>query len=160
MQVKIVMDSMLSDDASADTTALEGTLESFRALVSENTEGLAKYVKELQAIAAFQKAEADSLKEEAAKNLARVEKIMSNIGDCLNTMGMTEAQAGAYKFKFKAGSTVTQVDESILPKKYFVTKTIKETKPLPKPELKKLVESGLSIKGVTIVKNPPKLELK
>lgn len=160
MQVKMAMDSMLSDDAAADTEAYEMTLESMKELVSENSVGLAKYAKELEAIAKFQKDEAKALAAEAKKTEAKAEKLLKSIGDCLKLMDLTEVQAGAYKFKFKKGSEITLVNEDELPAAYFTEKTVVERKPLPKDELKKLVKGGLSIKGVQVVRNPDKLELK
>ena len=155
------MDMILSDDPDQDIEAYEVTLESFKALVGDKSEGLAKYVKELQAVAAFQKQEAKELAEMAKKTAEKADKAMQRIGECLTAMELDEVQAGAYKFKFKKGSTVTEVDESELPERYW--KTVRPPpvrKPLTKPELKKLVDSGISIKGVKVVQNPPKLELK
>lgn len=156
------MDSMLSDNSEMDTEPYEITLESFKALVGDNSEGLAKYVKELQAVAEFQNNEAKELAAMAKKTAAKADKAMEQIAQCLTAMELDEVQAGAYKFKFKKGSTVTEVDESELPKKYWTTVPPPPPvrKPFTKPELKKLVDSGISIKGVKIVQNPPKLELK
>lgn len=154
-----MMDSMLSDE---DTEAYEMTLESIKSLVSDSSEGLAKYVKEIQAVAAWQKAEADALKAEADKNLAKAEKLMQSIGECLTLMELKEVQAGPYQFKFRKGSEITLVDEKELPDAYWVTvpPPPPTRKPLPKNELKKLVKEGISIKGVQVVRNPDKLELK
>ena len=151
---------ILSDDPDQDIEAYEVTLESFKALVGDKSEGLAKYVKELQAVAAFQKQEAKELAEMAKKTAEKADKAMQRIGECLTAMELDEVQAGAYKFKFKKGSTVTEVDESELPEAYWIQPPAPPRKPLTKPELKKLVDSGISIKGVKVVQNPPKLELK
>lgn len=173
LQVKMVMDSILSEDYSEHAIAnweghpefdqeLLDLKESFKNAVVEKAGDVAKYVKELQAVAAFQKAEAASLKAEAEKTLAKADKVMANVAECLNAMELKEVQAGAYKFKFKAGSTVTEVDEKLLPKAYWVQPptVVPPKKPLSKPELKKLVDSGISIEGVKVIKNPDKLELK
>ena len=151
---------ILSDDPDQDIEAYEVTLESFKALVGDKSEGLAKYVKELQAVAEFQKQEAKELAEMAKQTAEKAEKAMAQIAQCLTVMGLEEVQAGAYKFKFKKGSTVTEVDESELPEAYWIQPPAPPRKPLTKPELKKLVDSGISIKGVKVVQNPPKLELK
>lgn len=151
---------ILSDDPEQDVEAYEVTLESFKELVASNSEGLAKYVKELQAVAEIQKAEAKVLADMAKQTAEKADKAMEQIAQCLTAMELKEVQAGPYKFKFKAGSTITEVDEKELPDAYWVQPPAPPRKPLSKPELKKLVESGVSIKGVRIVKNPPKLELK
>jgi len=53
---------------------------------------------------------------------------------------------------------VTEVDTALLPKQYWTSKTVES--PFTKPELKKLVDAGTAIAGVTIVQNPDKLEIK
>lgn len=163
MKVKMAMDSVLSDSPDADTEAYEMTMESIKSLVSDSADGLAKYLKELEAIEKFQKEEAAALKLEAEKTAKRKEKVLENIAEAMKVMDLKEVQAGAYKFKFKKGSEITEVDESLLPDNYWVEvpPTPPSRKPMTKPELKKLVkDSGISIPGVEIKRNPDKLELK
>lgn len=152
---------MFTDNPEADTEAYEMTLESIKALVSDSAEGLAKYLKELEAVEKFQKLEAEALKAEAAKTAKRKEKLLENIAEAMTAMELKEIQAGAYKFKFKKGSEVTEVNEHELPPMYFTEETVTIRKPLPKNDLKKAVkESGITIPGVEIKRNPDKLELK
>lgn len=163
MQVKIAMDSILSDNPDADVESYEMTMESIKALVSESAEGLAKYAKELEAVAKIQEEEAKSLKAEADRTKKRMDKLMENIAGAMKLMELEEVQAGAYKFKFKKGSEITEVDESKLPDKYWVTSPPPPPtrKPMAKNDLKKLVkDSGVSIPGVKVIRNPDKLELK
>lgn len=163
MQVKMAMDSMLSDDVTTDTEAYEMTLESIKTMVGENSQELAMYVKELEATAETQEKLAADLKAEAEKNKLRALKVMDSIATSLKLMELNEVQAGAYKFKFKKGSEVTIVDESQLPDNYWVEvpPTPPSRKPMAKNDLKKLVkQSGITIPGVEIVRNPDKLELK
>ena len=128
-------------------------------IIQEHSEDVAKYVKELELIAAAQKAEAKALAEEAEKNKARAARIMKDLEHTMIQMGLQEVKAGPYQFKFKKGSTVTIVDEKRLPEQYW--KEVPATKvPLTKPELKKLMDAGTMIEGVQIVKNPDTLTLK
>lgn len=159
MKVKMAMDSVLSDSPDADTEAYEMTMESIKALVSDSADGLAKYLKELEAIEQFQKEEAKALQELAKKTAKRKEKLLENIAEAMTAMELKEVQAGAYKFKFKKGSEVTEVNEHELPPMYFTEEIVR--KPLPKADLKKAVkESGITIPGVQVIRNPDKLELK
>lgn len=161
MQVKIAMDSILSDNPDADVESYEMTMDSIKSLVSESSAGLAKYLKELEAVEKFQKEEAAALKLEAEKTAKRKEALLEQIGHAMKLMELKEVQAGAYKFKFKMGSEITEVDESLLPSAYFKEEVVTTRKPLPKNELKKLVkESKISIPGVEVKRNPDKLELK
>ena len=163
MQVKIAMDSILSDNPDADVESYEMTMESIKSLVSESSAGLAKYLKELEAVEKFQKDEAAALKLEAEKTAKRKEALLEQIGHAMKLMELKEVQAGAYKFKFKKGSEITELDESLLPDKYWVTSPPPPPtrKPMAKNDLKKLVkDSGVSIPGVKVIRNPDKLELK
>lgn len=159
IQVKTLMDSMYTDNPEADTETYEMTLESIKSLVTEQAAGLAKYLKELEAIEQFQKEEAKALQELAKKTAKRKEKLLENIAEAMTAMELKEVQAGAYKFKFKKGSEVTEVNEHELPPMYFTEEIVR--KPLPKADLKKAVkESGITIPGVQVIRNPDKLELK
>lgn len=149
---------MYSDDATQET--LNELAESYKKAVVENGDSLAKYVKELQFIAKAQADEAKSLAEEAKKNAEKADKVMEDISKVMNVMELKEIQAGPYKFRFKKGSEVTEVDEKLLPESYFVEVPATK-KPLGKTELKRLIKkSGISIPGVKIIRNPDKLELK
>lgn len=150
------MEATYSDDAAP---ALAELVEMYKPIISEHSEDVAKYVKELELVAAAQKAEAKALAEEAEKNKDRAARIMKDLEHTMNQMGLTEVKAGPYQFKFKKGSTVTIVDEARLPEQYW--KEVPATKvPLTKPELKKLMDAGTMIDGVQIVKNPDTLTLK
>mgnify|MGYP002524543799 CR=1 FL=1 len=149
---------MYSDDASSET--LNEIAESYKKTVMENGDSLAKYVKELEFIAKAQKEEAKILAEEAKKTEAKAAKVLEDIANVMQAMELKELQAGPYKFKFKKGSEIVKVDENELPEKYFVEVPATK-KPLGKPELKKIIkESGISIPGVEIKRNPDRLELK
>ena len=156
LETKAVLEATYSSDAEP---ALNELVEMYRPIVEERSEDIAKYVKELQLVAAAQKAEAAALTDAAKQNAARAERIMKDLEHTMMQMGLKEVKAGPYQFKFKKGSTVTIVDESRLPDQYW--KEVPATKqPLSKPELKKLMDAGTMIEGVQIVKNPDTLTLK
>lgn len=150
---------MYSDDPEL-AKELSEVADHYKQIVAERGDSLAKYVKELQFIAKVQAEEAKSLAEEAKKNAEKADKVMEDIAKIMNVMELKEIQAGPYKFRFKKGSEVTEIDENLLPDSYFVEVPATK-KPLGKTELKNLVkESGVSIPGVKIIRNPDKLELK
>lgn len=144
--------------SSEDEELKEDTLASLLPMVEEKAEDVAKYIRELEMIAATQKAEAKRLSEEAVKTSERAAKVMKHVAECLQQMEQKELQAGAYKFKFTKGREVVEVDEKLLPKEYKTIETIE--KPMSKNDLKALIKNGEVIEGVRIVRNPDSLSLK
>lgn len=154
LRVKSQLDELnLSDDTYRDT------LKFYAEQIEESAEDLVKYQKELLILAEAQKAEATRLIESAKAKEAKAEAILKSIEEAMKAIDKKELDAGVYKLKFKKGSTITEVDDKLLPLKYWVT-VPSSRKPMGKPELKKLVDAGTQIAGVKIVQNPDKLEVK
>jgi sulfur carrier protein ThiS len=141
-----------SEEVTADT------LEWYQDNIIDHAEDLIKYRSELLALAEAQKAEAKRFTDSAKAKELQAERIMQDIDQAMQLLGKKEVQAGLFKLKYKKGSKVTEVDTNLLPKQFWASKIV-ET-PMSKPELKKLVDAGEVIAGVTIVQNPDKLEIK
>ena len=154
-EVEFALEEALQDESLE--LAKEDLLKLYAPLVQEKAEEVAKYVKNIQALADMQKAQAKELSELAAANKKRAERIMDDLTYALNAMGIGEVHAGPYKFKFKKGSTVVDVDMQRLPEHYMRVKEVREP---DKVQLAKELKAGVEIDGAKLVKNPDKLELK
>lgn len=150
-----VMAQMNEMDLTAET--VRDTLESYEAHISEKAENIIKYSDELKAEAEMLKAQAKKFSEAAAKKLKKADDLVAYLDENLKKMGIKELQAGMFKLSYRAPSKVTLVDEALLPKKYFIKQ---DPKPMSKPELKKLVEAGTKIPGVSIVDGVSNLQVK
>ena len=152
-RVKLMLEERgTSEEVQADT------LEWYQDNIIDHAEDLIKYRSELLALAEAQKAEAKRFIESAKAKELQAERIMQDIDGAMQLLGKKEVQAGLFQLKYKKGSKVTEVDVALLPKQYWTSKTVES--PFTKPELKKLVDAGTVIEGVTIVQNPDKLEIK
>jgi hypothetical protein len=152
LEVKAKMDMLgVDDETYADT------LEAYEANITDKMENLIKYQKELLALAAIQKEAAKELTEAAKVKEAKAKRLKEYMDQNMKVLKLKSIQAGPYSLGYKKGSEVTVVDESLLPKKYWVDQP---SIPMGKPELKKLVQSGTEIEGVQIVRNPDSLVIK
>lgn len=152
LEVKAELDNMDLDDL-----AYAGTLESFEANIADKMENVIKYQKELLGLAAIQKAEAALLIEAAKKKEAKAEALRVYMDNSMKAMNAKTLQAGAFSLGYKKGSEIVEIDESKLPKKYWVPQP---KKPMGKPELKKLINEGTKVRGVCITRKPDSLVVK
>lgn len=153
-RVKLMLEERgTSEEVQADT------LEWYQDNIIDHAEDLIKYRSELLALAEAQKAEAKRFTESAKAKEVQADRIMQDIDNAMQLLKLKEVKAGLFQLKYKKGSKVTEVDTKLLPRQYWdvVPSTLK---PFGKPELKKLVDAGAVIEGVTIVQNPDKLEIK
>lgn len=140
-----------------DPKAFADTLEYYEDNISDKAENIIKYSDELKAEAEMLKAQAKKFSEAAAKKQKKADSLVSYLDENLKKMDIKELQAGMFKLSYRAPSKVTLVDEALLPKKYFIAQ---EPVPMSKPELKKLVEAGTKIPGVSIVDGASNLQVK
>lgn len=132
-------------------------LESYEDNIAAKMENVIKYQKELLALASVQVAEAKLLTEAAKAKEVKAEALRVYMDQTMKAIGSTSLQAGAYSLGYKKGSESTVVDESSLPKEYWVKQP---DKPMGKPELKKLIKAGTKIEGVQLVRAPDSLVIK
>lgn len=152
LAVKAELDALnLSDELYADT------LESYEEDIADKMENFVKYHNELLALASLQKEEAKKLTEAAKAKEAKAESLKKYMDQTLKAIGSKEMQAGAYKLMYHKGKEVVIVDEKKLPEEYFVPQP---SKPMGKPELKKLLDAGKEIEGVCLKRNPDSLQIK
>lgn len=147
------------DACEGDTEALKDTLEALGELADDKLEAILYHMDEISGRAVFLK--------EKSKQLAEAAKLLENkyaslkdyVAYHLKATGQDKKAKtlGIYKLSFRAGAKSTIVDEDLLPAQYFVPQP---PKPMSKTELKKLVDLGVEIEGVTIVTGEPSLQIK
>lgn len=142
-----------------DLSEVQDTLDAIQGELADKAEGLVKSIRNYEADAAAKKNEAERLVEAAKADLAKADNLAKFLDSALKVSGVKSLHAGVFSLKYKKGSKITEVDVNKLPKKYWVTVPATE-KPMPKPELKKLLDAGKQIEGVRIVQNPDVLVIK
>jgi len=145
------------DELDLDSETYADTLEQYEADIADKAENIIKYRNELLGLAELQKEEAKNLVEAAKAKEAKAASLVKYLDETMKAIEAKELQAGVYKLDYRKGSEVVEVDEDKLPKKYFIPQP---SKPMSKPELKKLLKEGKEIEGVCLKRNPDSLQIK
>lgn len=149
------------EELELDQEVLSDTLDSLTLPIEEKVENVVKYMKSLEALADAKKAEAKRLSESASSDLKKAEFFKNYIANNLQAAGMKELQAGIFKIGFRKGSEVVQVDTNKVPSHIEAPELYKVFYEFStKTELKKLVQEGKEIPGVSLVRNPDTLQIK
>lgn len=140
-----------------DAGILSDTLETYQDDIESKMENVIKYRNELLGLAELQKAEAKKLTEAAKAKEKKAAALEDYMDQAMKAIGKDKLQAGAYMLNYRKGSEIVLIDEDKLPKKYFIPQ---DPKPMDKPELKKLIQAGKEIEGVSLFRNPNTLQIK
>lgn len=135
----------IDDETKADTLEAIDWQEQFE----QKAEGYAHVIKNLEADVAMYKAEEESFKAKKQAAQKKLDYVKDNIMVAMNVTGQTEVKSGAMTLKVQKNRESVQVDEDLLPKKYFAKKI--ELKP-DKKTLKELLKAGKKIKGAELVR--------
>ena len=135
----------IDDETKADTLEAIDWQEQFE----QKAEGYAHVIKNLEADVAMYKAEEESFKAKKQAAQKKLDYVKDNIMTAMTVTGQTEVRSGALTLKVQKNRESVQVDEGLLPKKYFAKKI--ELKP-DKTTLKELLKAGKKIKGAELVR--------
>ena len=135
----------IDDETKTDTLEAIDWQEQFE----QKAEGYAHIIKNLEADVAMYKAEEESFKAKKQAAQKKLDYVKDNIMTAMNVTGQTEVKSGAMTLKVQKNRESVQVDEDLLPKKYFAKKI--ELKP-DKKTLKELLKAGKKIKGAELVR--------
>ena len=135
----------IDDETKTDTLEAIDWQEQFE----QKAEGYAHVIKNLEADVAMYKAEEESFKTKKQAAQKKLDYVKDNIMTAMNVTGQIEVRSGALTLKVQKNRESVQVDEGLLPKKYFAKKI--ELKP-DKTTLKELLKAGKKIKGAELVR--------
>lgn len=135
----------IDDETKADTLEAIDWQEQFE----QKAEGYAHVIKNLEADVSMYKAEEESFKAKKQAAQKKLDYVKDNIMAAMNVTGQTEVRSGALTLKVQKNRESVQVDEDLLPKKYFAKKI--ELKP-DKTTLKELLKAGKKIKGAELIR--------
>lgn len=135
----------IDDETKADTLESIDWQEQFE----QKAEGYAHVIKTLEADVAMYKTEEANFKAKKQAAQKKLDHIKGNVMTAMTVTGQTEIRSGALTLKVQKNPESVQVDEDLLPKKYFAKKV--ELKP-DKTTLKELLKSGKKIKGAELIR--------
>lgn len=140
----------LYDSMDEDGCIPEGDFEALEALnVARNAkiDGVACYIKELDARAKARKAEAERIKKLADADAKKVERLKDYLSRSILESGKTTFDSERTHITFRKSESANIPDESLLPKKWLVKKV--EYKP-DKKGILAFLKNGGKVKGATI----------
>ena len=131
-----------------DPETFQDTLESmdFESQLADNSEWLAKAIKNRKARVELLKAEKKRITEEIEKENTWIDKYTNFMTDILNKAGLSRLDAGIFKYSFRKSVSTHITDENLIPQEY--TKT---TITLNKTEIKKAIQAGQEVPGAELV---------
>lgn len=122
-------------------------LEALQMERSAKIEGVACWIKNLQADSLAYKAEMDAFAERKRKADAKIESLKKWLAMALDGQKFNTARC---EVSFRRSEKVEIVDEAIIPKKYLVKKVTFQP---DKTAIKEMLKTGKSVKGCQLVEN-------
>ena len=152
------LESIILEYAEAHDGSLEGVEEQIAAWSAEvdepletKLEGIARLIREWSAKADARKAEAKRLTEAAKADENRVERLKAWTKFCLESQGMTKAEAGPYTFAIQKNGGVAPVtflveDVEQWPVDYLVTRV-----EIDRPQVREFLAAGNHMEGLAVM---------
>lgn len=152
------LESIILEYAETHDGSLEGVEELIAAWSAEvdepletKLEGIARLIREWSAKADARKAEAKRLTEAAKADENRVERLKAWTKFCLESQGMTKAEAGPYTFAIQKNGGVAPVtflveDVEQWPVDYLVTRV-----EIDRPKVREFLAAGNHMEGLAVI---------
>ena len=126
------------------TDALDSVSEQF----DNKAENVALYVKNLSALAASIKEEADALTERYKAVSKKIDALKAYLTNCMETVGKTELETGKVRIGFRRSSQIDVFSLDALPEKY---RRVKHTWSPDKTLIGMALKDGESVPGVRVI---------
>ena len=124
-----------------DEQTFEDTLQAMGA--EEKLESYCKVIRQLEADADMLKAEKDRIEKKKKTVENSIDRMKKAVADFMNAQGTKKATAGTFTVALSTSKAVNVLDESKVPKKYF----IKQEPKLDKKTIRELLMQGEKVKG-------------
>lgn len=124
-----------------DEQTVTDTLEAMG--TAEKLESYCKVIKQLEADAEMLKAEKERIEKKKKTVENSVDRMKKAVADFMNAQGTKKASAGTFTVTLSESKAVNVLDESKVPKKYF----IKQDPKLDKKTIRELLLQGETVKG-------------
>lgn len=128
-------------------------VENLDALETErNTklEGVALYIKSLEAEADAMKAEEKALAERRAVREKKAERLRRYLSDSMQALGDTKLETARVALSFRKSESVVIEDQAALPVEFL---KVKMTETPDKTAIKKAIKAGATVEGAALVEN-------
>ena len=130
---------------------IDGTeeLEQLQMERSQKLEGVALYIKGIEALIASIKAEEEALATRRKKKEDKVEKLKTYLTNSIVGNGETSFESAKVSISFRKSEGVEVLDKAVLDEKYWRTKTSTKREP-DKTLIKEAIKSGVAVAGAVL----------
>lgn len=131
----------IDEQTFADTLEAMGT--------EEKLESYCKVIRQLEADADMLKAEKDRIEKKQKVVNNAIDRMKKAVMEYMKASGSTKSTAGTFTVSLSKSTATKIIDESLIPKKYFV----KQEPKLDKKTILQLLRSGAKVKGCELQTN-------
>ena len=131
----------LLENEEIDEQTIADTLEAMG--VEEKLEGYCKVIRQLEADAEMLKAEKERIDKKIKVSENAVNRMKKAVIEYMKASGSTKSTAGTFTVALSTSKATKIVDESLIPKKYF----IKQEPKIDKKAILEMLKSGAKVKG-------------
>lgn len=145
------------EDCDIDEQSIADTMEGLEGDLEYKADQLAKWVKNLSRQADMCELEARRLGDRSAKLRKTADSVTAYLHACMKIAGVKKLDNDLFKIHIRKTPDVIELDEELLPKKWFVEKI---TERPDRRGILAAVQAGEEIRGATLVTNREKLYIR
>lgn len=148
--VTVLDDGLVFDEETGEIVFDVENLDALETERNAKLEGVALYIKSLEAEADAMKAEEKALAERRAVREKKAERLRRYLSDSMQAMGDTKLETARVALSFRKSESVVIEDQAALPVEFL---KVKITETPDKTAIKKAIKAGATVEGAALVEN-------
>lgn len=148
--VTVLDDGLVFNEETGEIVFDADNLDALETERNAKLEGVALYIKSLEAEADAIKAEEKALAERRAVREKKAERLRRYLSDSMQALGDTKLETARVALSFRKSESVVIEDQSALPVEFI---KVKMTETPDKVAIKKAIKSGTEVAGAALVEN-------
>ena len=148
--VTVLDDGLVFNEETGEIVFDADNLDALETERNAKLEGVALYIKSLEAEAEAMKAEEKALAERRAVREKKAERLRRYLADSTQALGDTKLETPRVSLSFRKSEAVVIEDQAALPVEYI---KVKMTETPDKTAIKKAIKSGATVEGAALVEN-------
>ena len=148
--VTVLDDGLVFDEETGEIVFDADNLDALETERNAKLEGVALYIKSLEAEADAMKAEEKALAERRAVREKKAERLRRYRSDSMLALGDTKLETARVSLRFRKSESVVIEDQASLPVEFL---KVKMTETPDKTAIKKAIKAGAEVAGAALVEN-------
>lgn len=148
--VTVLDDGLVFNEETGEIVFDADNLDALETERNAKMEGVALYIKSLEAEASAMKAEEKALAERRAVREKKAERLRRYLSDSMLALGDTKIETARVSLSFRKSESVVIDDQAALPVEFI---KVKMTETPDKTAIKKAIKSGAEVNGAALVEN-------